>query len=338
MNQPRYRQLWLLHVAFWIGYLVLLTLIFARFLPFQQAFLRNVITALVLAPMVYINLQLLVPNLLFRRRFAAYAGSILLLLVISSPLRAWLDQRFAFNAYNPLELNSLAHYATIVFSSIMMLAITTTLRLFQDWYSKTQLATAYEKLKLEAELRFLKTQVNPHFLFNALNNIYTLAYLEGKAAAPHILQLSGLMRYMLYESDAHLVPLNKELTYIDHYLHLQQLKNGPGEHITWKVEGATDHVLIAPLMLIPFFENAFKHGNALDENGGYIHGVLKVRPDVIEFILKNSVNPERTRKDAVGGVGLENVQRRLDIVYPDKHTLLVTEANNTFTVQLTLQL
>ncbi|HNV98241.1 MAG TPA: histidine kinase [Chitinophagales bacterium] len=333
-----YKQQWLLHVVFWMAYLVLLTMVFARFLPLEQALLRNTITGLVLAPMVYLNLYVFVPNLLFTKRFSAYAGSILILLLISSPLRAWLDQRFAFNAYNPLVLNSPAHYATIVFSSLVMLAVTTTLRLFQDWYAKTQLAINYERLQLEAELRFLKAQINPHFLFNTLNNIYTLTYLEGKTAAPHILQLSGLMRYMLYESDEHLVPLSKELGYIQDYLQLQQLKNGKTDRVLWDVEGVSDGILIAPLILIPFIENAFKHGNALDNTSGYIHGKLKAENDTLIFHLENSIDAAATKKDAVGGVGLENVRKRLQILYPNKHMLNISGTQDTFTVQLTLRL
>lgn len=333
-----FKQPLLLHIGFWLGYLVLLTMVFARFLPLQEALLRNTITGMVLAPMVYVNLYVLVPNLLFTKRFSAYAGSIIMLLLISSPLRAWLDQRFAFNAYNPLVLNSPAHYATIVFSSLIMLAVTTTLRLFQDWYAKTQLASNYERLQLEAELRFLKAQINPHFLFNTLNNIYTLTYLEGKIAAPHILQLSGLMRYMLYESDEHLVPLSKELGYIHDYLQLQQLKNGQADHLTWQIAGITEGVLIAPLILIPFFENAFKHGNALDDTSGFIHGKLNAEKDSLIFSLENSIDPAAIKKDAVGGVGLENVRKRLQILYPEKHTLNISGTQDTFTVQLTLLL
>lgn len=338
MQSHWYQRIWLWHMAFWLVYLVILTLIFARFMPFEQAFLRNFINGCIMAPMVYINLGWLIPDMLLKKNFRLYFACVLGLLIFITPLRIWVDHLFTFNTANPLPLDSLAHYATIILSSSLMLGITTTLRLFQDWYEKSQMAIAFEKLQLEAELKFLKAQINPHFLFNALNNIYTLSYLDGKAAAPHILQLSGLMRYMLYESDEHLVALNKELEYVNHYLQLQQLKNGPAENVLWKVEGNTDGVLIAPLLLIPFFENAFKHGNALDEKEGYIHGSLIVGKEKMVFHLENSINPALMRKDSVGGVGLENVRKRLHMLYPEKHTLTVSEANCTFTIQLSLLL
>lgn len=338
MKSKWYQRIWMLHIAFWGGYLILLTLIFARFLPFQQAFLRNLANGCVMAPMVYVNLGLLVPRLLLKKKFQLYTLSITGLLAVITPIRIWVDHLFTFNTFNPFPLDSIAHFATIVFSSILMLGITTTLRLFQDWYEKSQMASAYEKLQLEAELKFLKAQINPHFLFNALNNIYTLSYLDGKAAAPHILQLSGLMRYMLYESDEHLVPIEKELTYIEHYLELQQLKNGRSENVRWQVEGDTSGVLIAPLLLIPFFENAFKHGNATDDVKGHIHGKLIIGKEKLLFHLENSKDPKHSRKDSVGGVGLENVQKRLQMLYRDRHTLTISDASTTFTVQLTLLL
>ncbi|HMX04373.1 MAG TPA: sensor histidine kinase [Chitinophagales bacterium] len=338
MNQKWYQRIWLLHAAFWSGYLMLLTLIFARFLPIDQAFLRNLVNGCAMAPMVYINLFILVPKLLLKKKFRFYTLCLLGLLIIITPLRLWLDDQFTFNTHNPFPQDSIAHIATIIFSSILMLGVTTTLILFQDWYEKSQMAAAYEKLQLEAELKFLKAQINPHFLFNALNNIYTLSYLDGKAAAPHIMQLSGLMRYMLYESDEHLVSLSKELTYISHYLELQQLKNGKSQNVTWRVEGETGGVLIAPLILIPFFENAFKHGNAMDDQSGYIHGSLIIGREKMIFHLENSIEKTHKRKDEVGGVGLENVRKRLQMLYHEKHSLSVTMAEYTFTIQLTLML
>ena len=329
---------WLWHSLFWALFVLLMTLIFARFLGFEQALLRNFATCSVLAPLVYINLYVLIERLLFKEKYFEYAGIIVLLIIVSSPLRALIDKQFIFNENNPLEMYSVAHYGTIVLSSVIMLGVTTTLKLLEAYYEKKTIAADLTRLKLEAELKFLKAQVNPHFLFNTLNNVYALTHLEGKAAAPQILKLSALMRYMLYESNENLVPLSKELEYIQNYLELQQLKNEVTNRVTLVVNGNPDKISIAPLLFIPFFENAFKHGDVLDNINGFLTATITIEANSLHFSIENNIADQTARKDAVGGIGLENVRKRLTLLYPDKHILEVQTINNKFVVHLTIEL
>jgi two-component system, LytTR family, sensor kinase len=328
---------WLWHLLFWGLFLLLMTLIFARFLGFQQALIRNLANCLVFAPLVYFNLYFLVDRYLFKEKYFAYAGIIVVLIVVSSPIRAYIDNMFRFNANNPLLMFSVAHYGTIVLSSIIMLGVTTTLKLLEEWYEKKEIAADLTRLKLEAELKFLKAQVNPHFLFNVLNNIYTLTYLEGKAAAPQVLKLSGLMRYMLYESNETLVPLNKEIEYINNYLDLQQLKNDNRAQVVFEVSGDTNQIKVAPLLFIPFFENAFKHGDVLNTSEGSLTSSIHISQHTLQFKIQNTF-ADNDRKDHVGGIGLENVRKRLALLYPDKHVLDIVSINNIFTVHLTIEI
>lgn len=313
-------------------------MVFARFLGFEQALLRNIVNAAVLAPLVYFNLYFLVEKYLFREKYLQYAGAVLFLIVATAPLRAYIDTLFSGTINNPLVMYSAAHYGTIILSSVIMLGITTTLKLLEEWYDKKEMETELIRHRLEAELKFLKAQINPHFLFNVLNNIYSLTYLEGKAAAPQILKLSGLMRYMLYESDEHIVDLKNEIDYIKNYLDLQQLKSETNNNIVFKVEGNTDQIKIAPLLFIPFFENAFKHGDVLDNKNGSLNAIINVSHQELNFHIENSIASKETRKDMEGGIGLDNVQKRLQLLYPSKHQLLITTHNNIFIIDLKIEL
>lgn len=328
----KYALFW--HLLFWLLYLVLLTMIFARFLGFEQALLRNVLNGLVLAPLVYFNLYFLVYRYLFREQYAAYAVIIIGLIAVTAPLRTWIDARFSEMETSPFAMYSVAHYGTIILSSVIMLGITTTLQLLEEWYDKKEIENDLMRYQLEAELKFLKAQVNPHFLFNVLNNIYSLTYLEGKAAAPHILKLSELMRYMLYESDDTVVELEKELGYIRNYLELQSLKNSGTADIQFTITGDTGKMKIAPLLFIPFFENAFKHGNMLDAGSGCLHASLAISENTIFFHIENTIAATDTRKDKTGGIGLENVSRRLKLLYPDKHSIKMERSGPLFIVHL----
>jgi len=313
-------------------------MVFARFLGFEQALLRNIVNAAVLAPLVYFNLYFLVGKYLFKEKYLNYAGSVLFLIIVTAPVRAYIDTLFSNTQNNPLVMYSTAHYGTILLSSIIMLGITTTLKLLEEWYDKKEMETELLRHRLEAELKFLKAQINPHFLFNVLNNIYSLTYLEGKAAAPQILKLSGLMRYMLYESDETIVELKNEIDYIKNYLDLQQLKSESLNNIVFEVEGNTAKIKIAPLLFIPFFENAFKHGDVLENKAGILNASIKVEPEVLHFHIENTIAPAQTRKDSAGGIGLDNVQKRLQLLYPSKHHLSIATINNVFIVDLKIQI
>ncbi len=190
--------------------------------------------------------------------------------------------------------------------------------------------------KLEAELKFLKSQINPHFLFNSLNNIYTLTVLEPKLAGESLLKLSEMLRYLLYECDADKVPLSRELTYLKNYIALFSLKDEEALNINLDAQDIDTSVMIAPLLLVPFIENAFKHSQIEDLENGWINATLFGDQTQVYFEIKNSLPQVAFAKDEVGGIGLQNVKRQLDLIYPDKHNLNITKENNIFSVELTI--
>lgn len=183
-----------------------------------------------------------------------------------------------------------------------------------------------------AELLFLRSQLNPHFLFNSLNNIYALVYANSGQALPAIAGLSELLRYMLYHTDEK-VPLEKELEYIRKYISLQKLRYEHTIHAELYVTGSADGITIAPLVLIPFIENAFKHGDFSGNNQGLVITIQIDTNKLVVFCMNKKGNHQ---KDIVGGIGLENVKRRLQLLYPGKHILRIDNNTDSFAVNLEL--
>jgi two-component system LytT family sensor kinase len=192
---------------------------------------------------------------------------------------------------------------------------------------------ALQNEKNALELAYLKSQLNPHFLFNTLNNLYGLALTEPERTPDVVLKLAELMRYVLYESNETYVPLTKEIDYLTSYIGLEKLRHEGEVYIDFMVTGPVEHVRIAPLLLICFVENAFKHGTVTD--AAYpvaLH--LKTSGNSLIFSTCNRIVPKQ--KDPVGGVGLPSVRRRLALLYPDQHKLAIDQENNIFQCHLEL--
>lgn len=209
----------------------------------------------------------------------------------------------------------------------------TTENLVMNTIRKEQL----EKQAVEAELFYLKSQINPHFLFNTLNNIHTLVYKQAATAPEAVLRLSSLMRYMIYESNAHTVPLSREITYLQDYMALQQLryKHSPVVHL--EIVGEADSVFIAPLLFIHLIENAYKHSPARLEPGD-IRVIIAIKENTLVFESRNPIGTKEGRSlDEPGGVGLPNIRKRLALLYPKKHELIINESDKVFTVTLTIR-
>ncbi len=203
---------------------------------------------------------------------------------------------------------------------------------------KTKEAMLLKSEKLETEMKLLKSQINPHFLFNALNNIYSLSYLKPEKTPENLLKLSEMLRYMLYECNEDKVPLEKELTYLENYIALKLLKDSRGMKVSVNLERNHKEQLIAPMLLIPFIENAFKHGNIEDLENGWIQIDLKLVSKKIIFDVNNSYASTTSTKDEVGGIGLVNVNRQLDLIYPNTHQLEIANKAGVYSVHLEIDL
>lgn len=207
----------------------------------------------------------------------------------------------------------------------------------KEWVQNEKLKRQMIETQLTTELNFLKSQINPHFLFNTLNNLFSIAQRsENDQLATGIHKLSGLMRYVIYDSSATKVPLQKEIGYITDFIELSKLRFTKEElKVNFTVGGTQQDAVIAPMILIPFVENAFKHGVKI-ESASFINILVAVKSDKIIFECENSIYAINRPADNYAGIGLENVKRRLDLIYPGNYKLETIKTDNTYKVHLEL--
>lgn len=291
--------------------------------PFQIDFISYVL----LLVFFYINFFVLIPQFYFKKKYAAFISWIVLSYAIDAYLPILITQNtyVLYGKYFPYYLGqSLFKFLSVFIFSLLI-------KVSNKWKKA-------EEDKRNAELSFLKAQVNPHFLFNTLNSIYSLAITEdADETAKGIIKLSDMMRYISNASSQKFVSLNKELDYIRNYIDLQKNRFGNTIKINYSVSGNSDGKLIAPLMLISFVENAFKHGVNPEEDSD-----IKIRIQISENSLElQVVNNKVTilyKEELASGLGIENTSNRLKLIYPDKHNLKIENAAKEFSVRLKIML
>lgn len=212
------------------------------------------------------------------------------------------------------------------------------LRFAVDWFEFEARKKEVENERLTAELNFLKAQINPHFLFNTLNNLYYLAYTKSENTTEVIAKLSQMMRYMIYDSNHPRVLLNKEIEYMQNYISLERLRLNNQIPINFKIEGNTDNISIAPLIFITFLENAFKHGVVNNNPKAWVDILIQLSGAECTYTVKNSKAKTGSNSTEKSGIGLQNVERRLQLSYPDNYKINVEENDDFYFVQLNLTL
>jgi two-component system, LytTR family, sensor kinase len=222
-------------------------------------------------------------------------------------------------------------------SALFILLLSGFIKIAQEWFKTEKKRKELENQRLNAELAFLKSQVNPHFFFNTLNSIYALAHKKSDRTEEAILKLSEIMRYMIYESEVEVVSLTREVEYINHYIDLQKLRLSKNIDVQLNVSGETSGHTISPMLLIPFIENAFKHGISYTHKS-YVHIQLIVNRNIIEFNITNSRHNKAKSNDNDSGLGLENVTKRLNLLYAQKHSLHISESEKEYIVNLKIEL
>jgi two-component system, LytTR family, sensor kinase len=202
-----------------------------------------------------------------------------------------------------------------------------------NWFESQKLRDELINQQQAGELALLRSQVNPHFLFNTLNNIYSLVYRKSDDAPAAVMKLSSIMRYMLYDSASEKVPLEKEIEYLKSFIELQNLRVKYPDYVSLKIDGDPTGQFIAPMLLISFVENAFKHGSKNHRPGIIIQ--LSILKEQINFEVLNYLKKAQPAQDEPpSGKGLANIRRRLELIYPDKHKLLISEEEDTFRINL----
>ena len=308
--------------------------------PWVRWVRRSTPLLLGVAAVVVVNARVLLPRLYFRGRRAWFVlGGVALVLGVSLVLQYGVvpDRAFPFERVGRPRGGGLATVRLLLPLATSFLGSSLIEVMRYAFYQEKRVIQAQGE-QLTTELKFLKSQINPHFLFNSLNNIYTLTLLKDDLAAESLLRLSDMLRYMLYDAETPTVPLRWEIAYIRNYVSLRALKDSRGQNVTCDLDESRPELLVAPLLLIPFVENAYKHSRIEDRQYGFIRMTLVTTTEGLRFTAVNSVPTGPSPVDGVGGVGLENVRKRLDLLYADRYILDIAPTPTTFTVTLQLTL
>lgn len=259
-------------------------------------------------------------------------------LLQNSPMFNKFFRKIPNQSYSLFSYKFRIYFQFNILTNVSIVIVAFAYRLLLIWLQQEKIRTELQNQKLRAELSFLKMQVNPHFLFNALNNIYSLSVIENtKKTSDSILKLSDLMRYMLYEKedDENKVSLDSEIRHINNYIDLEKLRHAGDTYVDFSIEGDTNGKRITPLLLFPLIENAFKHGLVTDANRP-VSIQLKMDTNRISFLIKNFKN--NYQKDKEGGIGVQNVKKRLDLIYGNRYTLQIRDTEDEYIVDLSLPL
>lgn len=327
----------LLHVLFWL----LIVSYFAWGFGFKEDPKKSFVNVLQFLPgyfiMVYSLVYFLVPKYLLEKKFLHFFMGLSLVLVLCM-LYTILFQITISHKEGAIRGMTLSRGQNILpYFHVGGLALS--VKLLQYWYVQKKRTAEVIQQKTLVELKLLKAQLHPHFLFNTLNNLYSHT-LESSPKSPEIvMKLSGLLRFMIYESNTPKIPLNKEIELLNSYITLEQIRYGDRLDMSVSIAGDTDKYQIAPLLLLPFLENAFKHGTSKQIDHCWINLSLSMEGSLMRFKLVNSIDPHADSESSkAGGLGLKNVKRRLKLLYKGKYHFETVMLAEVFVVKLELSL
>lgn len=326
----------LLHVLFWIVVVIYFMLGYGK--PGRYGI--ELIRSLSFLPnhilLVYIFLYFLIPDFLLKNKVFTFLGLAVIFIAVSMYFSYLIN--FKFLASESIQIGTWWSIGSSLLGSLTVVGIAVSIKLLRYWYQQKQEILLVSQEKFAAELQMLKSQVHPHFLFNTLNNLYSLTLEQSKLAAPIVLKLAALLRYMLYDCNTNLVPLEKEISIMDDYIELEKMRYHNRLEISKQYSGDFKEKLIPPLLFLPLLENCFKHGTSKQIDQCWISIYINVENDILKLILTNSKIREENRSPLSGGIGLQNVEKRLQLLYKDKYKLKTSLAEESYTVSLSIEL
>ncbi len=336
----------LLHVMFWTGYIVFFILQYALFyedMDYVSTAASLTLTAVVDIAATYFTVYFLLPRFLFKKKYWQFATIFILsaaaAIILQRVLLYYISYPYFYPDYQE-KAGSFWHINPFYsfFNIYTVVVFFASIKLLKYWYQNQQAKAELENKNKTSELALLRTQLNPHFLFNTLNNIDSLILTNPEKASDAIIKLSDIMRFMLYDTSTDVVPLEKEINYLKSYISLQQMRLKDPEFVKVKITGVCAGKSIAPMLFIPFVENAFKHGLKNVKAPG-ITIKLECLKDSINFEVKNFVDGTREmNKDQTPGIGLTNTKRRLELLYPGRHEYVIKRENGYYLSRLTIML
>ena len=300
-----------------------------------KKYLLLITNLVVFGPLLYFNNLVLLPKLFDQKKYLFYALTVCCLIPINSYYSYLFINWLIVDIPEIKQWITKVPYASQILANVVFLIAFSMAKYASDWFTNQRKLEKSQKEQSESELKQLKAQVNPHFLFNSLNTIYGIARKKDDETADAILKLSDMMRYVLYDSNIEKIELEKEIQYLKNYINFMQLRLGDRASIEFNCEGDHSDKTIAPMLLITFIENCFKHG-VDNQINGWIKIDLHIKEREIHFCCSNS-NKNKIIKGK-HGIGLKNARRRLELLYPSKHLLNIHKDQQSFTIDLKLSL
>jgi two-component system, LytTR family, sensor kinase len=282
----------------------------------------------------YFNSELLIPKI-FKKTPITYFIYLAIVMVVLMALRIFVRVEFVGDIYTTatfyLYFNAFIPY-------LLIFAVSASFRFFSDFQQEQKINREKENERLKSELSFLRSQISPHFMFNLLNSLVSLARKKSDLIEPVLLKMSDLLRYMLYERDDKKINLDREIQYLQNYVELQKMRFADYVKVDFEVGQYQANKAIEPMLLIPFIENAFKHGVGMIENPK-IEIKLQNEGNMLNFVVINKYQAGKEEaKDNASGIGLQNIKRRLELLYPEKYSLEINQNNDKFESKLIIEL
>lgn len=367
----KYKEI-IIHIICWLAFFLLISYWQSNLFTLNDALLHSVRIISLGALIFYINLYVLLPVFFSKNQYVRYAVSTILLLVgtsylfeFTSELLPKPDFNFRVRGENPRNMyftppgndnlpsgrvidNQFPKRIIIyglpgrvfvftMLNSIPVLFLSTIIWITNENRKRRQREITLKNESLQSEMRFLKSQINPHFLFNALNNIYSLSFIRSEKTPQMIMKLSDMLRHVVYDS-SNLVAVEKEISYINNFIDFQKLKIGTRVNVSFDYQGVNKNLKIEPMLLTPFVENAFKHSDIESNPRGYISIELSTKGKKLSFEVKNtfSIPDHEETKDETPGIGIQNVKKRLQLAYPDQAKLMKEVTGEVFSIKLEL--
>ena len=331
------REAWF-HLAGWILFTLIYLVIFSRFWPIKTSFIRTLGNVLPMIFIFYANI-FLVNRYLEKKQYILYLAVVGAIIFLLTGLRTQFNLLFPEITYDSILNTEKRGWRLGAFATNGSILLFSTL--YQIIQNRNRIERENEQFMArqhEAQLLFLRAQINPHFLFNTLNNIYALAVVRSEKTADMVLKLSNLLRYVIYDGQEKMVRLQREIEQIGAFVELFQMRSEDPLDISFDCEGNVEGRSIEPMILIPIVENCFKHCDFDTNEKAYVRIKLRVEGAKIHFQTENSKNEMDTQKDKVGGVGLDNIRKRLELKYPDRFNLEVDNQPYRFYVNLHMQI
>ena len=332
-----------LHLSFWCVYVSFFIYQVTSFrggeLPLDRIVTIASTQIVFAAICAYLNYFVFLPRFLKRRNVWLYLAEFIIPFLIIMFIRIYLERYLADGLARTAEYVYSTRFAVqVITTNFFIVIFVAMLRFAIEWLEFEAKKKEVENEKLTAELNFLKAQINPHFLFNTLNNLYYLAYSKSENTTEVIAKLSQMMRYMIYDTNQPKVLLNKEIEYMRNYISLERLRLNDQIPIKFDVTGDTENVWISPLIFITFLENAFKHGVSNSNPKAWVNIAIRLQGRECIYTVENSRTNDLRDGNEKSGIGLQNVKRRLELSYPGKYKLLTEDTMEKYVVKLNLSI